>query len=98
VSLRVYLRPEAEADIDEAADWYERQRQGLGQGFLDEVLAALDRVSQNPETYPILHRGTRRVVIRRFPFAAFYRIEDDSIVVVAVMHGSRHPRRWMEPS
>ena len=30
------------------------------------------------------------------PFAVFYRVEDDSILVIAVMHGSRHPRRWKE--
>jgi len=38
VSYSVYLRPDAETDIEEAAKWYEKQREGLGDEFLDEVL------------------------------------------------------------
>lgn len=96
MSLTVYLRPEAEADIDEAAAWYERQRESLGHQFLEETLNAFERIAAGPEMYPALYRGTRRAVIHRFPFAVFYRVEDDSILVIAVMHGSRHPRRWKE--
>ncbi len=48
MSLKVHLRPEAEADIEDAASWYDRQRKGLGQEFLDDVLVALDTISENP--------------------------------------------------
>jgi plasmid stabilization system protein ParE len=44
--------------------------------------------------YPSVGRGARRTLIRRFPFGIYYRTEKDGIVVVAVMHGSRSPRRW----
>jgi plasmid stabilization system protein ParE len=94
VSLKVYLRPEAEADIEDAATWYDRQRKGLGQEFLDDVLVALDTISENPNIYPVVHRQSRRAVVRRFPFGIFYRVDEDSVVVLAVMHGSRHPRHW----
>ncbi|MCD5417498.1 type II toxin-antitoxin system RelE/ParE family toxin [Candidatus Bipolaricaulota bacterium] len=46
--------------------------------------------------YSVLHRQTCRAIMHRFPFGVFYRIEGDSIVVVAVLHGSRHPKRWKE--
>jgi plasmid stabilization system protein ParE len=52
VSLKVYLRPEAETDIEEAAIWYEEQRQGLGQEFLDDVLSLCETISENPAIYP----------------------------------------------
>ena len=94
MSLKVYLRPEAEADIEDAATWYDRQRKGLGQEFLDDVLVALDTISENPNIYPIMYRQSRRAVVRRFPFGIFYRVDEGSVVVLAVMHGSRHPRRW----
>jgi plasmid stabilization system protein ParE len=96
VSLTVHLRPEAEADLEDAAAWYERQREGLGQDFLDEALSTFENVSENPDIYPVVHRGTHRAVIRRFPFGVYCRAEKDSLVVVAVMHGSRHPRRWKQ--
>lgn len=98
MSFAVYVRPEARADIEQASAWYERQRAGLGGDFLDEVLDAFDRIADDPRIYPVVHRQTHRAVIHRFPFGAFYRIEDDTIVVLAVMHGSRHPRAWQQRS
>ncbi|MGR3178995.1 MAG: hypothetical protein ACUZ8E_13160 [Candidatus Anammoxibacter sp.] len=44
--------------------------------------------------YPVIHRYTRRSVIHRFPFGIFYRVEESSVVVVAVMHCSRHSQHW----
>ena len=94
MTLDVRLRPEAEQDLTEAAIWYEEQLPGLGNQFLDEVLAAFSSVADAPLMYPVVHRNTRRVLIHRFPFGVFYRVESNAIVVLAVMHGSRHPRRW----
>ena len=42
MNYRVHLRPDAETDIEEAATWYEKQRKGLGDEFLDEVLSAFE--------------------------------------------------------
>ncbi|MHB8425184.1 MAG: hypothetical protein ACYDB9_08540 [Gammaproteobacteria bacterium] len=47
-----------------------------------------------PLMYPIVYRNTRRALIHCFPFGVCYRIEINTIVVVAIMHGSRNPRRW----
>jgi plasmid stabilization system protein ParE len=96
VKYKVYVRPDAETDIEEAAIWYEKQRNGLGDEFLDEVLSAFKKISDNPLMYAVVHRHTRRVLIHRFPFAIYYRVEEDSLAVVAVMHGSRHPKQWQK--
>jgi plasmid stabilization system protein ParE len=94
VSYTVHIRHDAELDIEEAAFWYEKQREGLGDEFLDQIQAALRLMAENPYMFPIVHRHTRRALIKRFPFGIYFRIEQNSIVVVAVMHGSRHPKRW----
>lgn len=96
MSLPVRVRPEAARDLEDAAAWYEEQRGGLGQEFLDEVRRSLQRVAEQPELYPTMHRKTRRALTHRFPFGVFYRVEASSIVVVAVMHGSRDPQRWKQ--
>jgi len=96
VKYRVHLRADAETDIEEAATWYEIQRKGLGDEFLDEVLRTFKRISDNPYMYAVAHRHTRRALIHRFPFAICYRTEEESLVVVAVMHSSRHPKRWQK--
>ena len=96
MTLEVKLRPEAEEDLADATVWYEAQHQGLGQEFLDHALSAFESIAERPNMYPTVHRSTRRVLIHRFPFGTYYRIETESIVVVAVMHGSRNPRLWKE--
>jgi plasmid stabilization system protein ParE len=58
------------------------------------VLIALRSICERPNMYPSVGRGARRTLIRRFPFGIYYRTEKDGIVVVAVMHGIRSPRRW----
>jgi toxin ParE1/3/4 len=90
----VRLREEAERDLAAAASWYEQQRMGLGHEFLEEALASFRRIAEQPLTYPVLHRSTRRALMSRFPFGIYFRVEDERIVVFAVMHGSRHPHRW----
>ena len=90
----VRLREEADVDLAAAAGWYEQQRAGLGHEFLDEAVVALRLISRQPLLYPLVHRNTRRALMARFPFGIYYRIADEEIVVLAVMHGSRHPRRW----
>lgn len=90
----VRLREEADLDIADAASWYEEQREGLGGKFLDELLHIFGLIQENPLFYPLIRRNTRRAVMSRFPFAVFYRVVDHDLVVVAVMHGSRHPKAW----
>ena len=92
----IQVRPEAEDDLAEAALWYEAQRLGLGRRFLDEVEAVFAAIAERPLRFPPLHRQTRRALLHRFPYGVYYLAEADRIVVVAVMHARRHPRRWRE--
>ena len=55
----VRFQPRAEADAEEAATWYERQRPGLGAEFTLELDAAIAKVAQNPEAYRQQYRELR---------------------------------------
>ena len=92
--MRIVIRPAAAADIDEAFEWYENRREGLGREFLEAVDAGIASVNSNPVMYQVVHREIRRVLIHQFPFGIFYRIYGDVIVVIACMHGRRDPTRW----
>ena len=93
--MRPYVvRPAAAEDIRRAYTWYERARPGLGEEFLVEVRAAIGPVVTAPESYPVLHRETRRALIRRFPYGLFYRVVDEIVVFVACTHTRREPERW----
>ena len=62
--------------------------------FLDEITNNCNNILKNPKMYPVVYRSIRRATIQRFPFGIYYQIEEESIVVIAVMHGSRHPKLW----
>lgn len=94
MTLEIRLRPEAELDLEDAAIWYEQQCAGLGHQFLDEAAASLSSIAASPLLYPLVHRNTRRALMRRFPFGVYYQIDTSTVIVVAIMHGSRNPSRW----
>jgi plasmid stabilization system protein ParE len=88
------LRPQAEAELLDARDWYEEQRAGLGGAFATEVDLALARIVQTPLAYRRVQGETRRALGRRFPYAIYFHATPDEIVVLGVIHGRRHPQRW----
>jgi plasmid stabilization system protein ParE len=96
MSLPVVLRLEARAEFDGAFDWYEQQRPGLGVDFVTQVQAVLDRISATPELYAQVFQDVRRAVVQRFPYAVFYKIEPQQVVVLAVFHSRRDPKIWQE--
>jgi plasmid stabilization system protein ParE len=96
MSLAIVFRPEAEADVLTAHDWYEQQQSGLGGAFSDALILALVRIESMPRMYAIVFRETRRAKLRTFPYLVYYRVLADRIEVIAVLHGSRDPRLWQE--
>jgi hypothetical protein len=68
----------------------QRKTDGLGQHFLDRVDQALDRIALNPAGYPKIAGENRRCNLERFPYALWFKIENDA-VVVACLHAKRSP-------
>lgn len=64
--------------------------------FLDELDRAIDRIGQNPEQYPRHDFGTRRIVLRRFPFVIVFRDAAAGLEIIAIAHGRRCPGYWRE--
>ena len=88
------LRPAAAADIEDAYQWYERRRNGLGDEFLASVSSCLESIAWQPEQYPEVYRHTRRALLQRFPYGIFYRISSDDVLVIACFHARRNPKLW----
>lgn len=90
------IAPAAEQDIAEAYAWYESQRVGLGEDFLDSVDACIVAICRNPQMRPVVHEQYRRSLVRRFPYAIFYEQAGSVVTVYAVFHTSRDPGKWRQ--
>jgi toxin ParE1/3/4 len=89
--LPLELLPEAVADIREAREWYEEKRLNLGDEFVARLNECLDQIEGRPLTFPVVRKSIRRAVLDRFPYCVHFVVREDMIVVIAVLHGSRHP-------
>lgn len=89
---RVIVRARAKRDIREASVWYRNISSDLGNDFLASVDDAISLARRHPLAFHLVHRTFRRVLLRRFPYALFYQLGDDRIIVVAVLHQARDPQ------
>ena len=90
------IRPEAQGDLLEAAEWYESHQPGLGERFIDALGKLIERITAFPLQFPELDEGVRRALLHRFPYAVYFVMANDGIVVIAVLHQRRHPDTWKE--
>ena len=93
---RLIIRPEAEAEMAEAFDWYEEHVPGLGHEFLRAVEAVFNAIVRQPKQFAMVHRSARRALVRRFPYEVVFVDDDARVVVLSVFHAKRNPKRWQE--
>jgi plasmid stabilization system protein ParE len=91
---RLLAGPDADLDVAAAFQWYENERRGLGLEFLEQLGAAYDHIADGPLGYQDLESGIRRAVLRRFPYAVYFSVENDVVVILAVLHATRDPAVW----
>jgi hypothetical protein len=70
--------------------FYERQERGLGDYFLDSLYSDVDSLQLYAGVHQ-KHGKYHRVLSRRFPFAIYYRHNEDVVVVHAVLDCRRSP-------
>lgn len=92
----VSLTSVAEEEFTKAAEYYERQREGLGEEFVSEVLRTAEILRDFPKIGTPIDPPFRSFQIRRFPYSLVYREDADELVVVAIAHNSRQPDYWRD--
>ena len=86
---------EAEQELAEAIAWYDAQRPGLGLRFQEAVEASVLFIRRFPRSGSRYDRqGTRKHVMRGFPYNIFFLELTDAIWIVAVAHQRRRPGYW----
>lgn len=92
--MRLIHHPDAEAELIEAAQFYERRVPALGAQFLEAADRAVDDILQAPERWRIIEGDVRLYRMDRFPYAICYRILPGHLHILAFKHDSRHPDYW----
>jgi len=86
--------PAANSELREISRWYDKQRFGLGVDFLLCAEEALDVIRRNPQAYQKVTATVARKLMMRFPYGIFFRLRNEIIEVIAVMHNHRDPVSW----
>jgi plasmid stabilization system protein ParE len=94
--MKMRILSVARREAEEATDHYENEREGLGSEFIDSLEEALKRVELFPSAWSKLDDNCRRCRLKRFPYGAVFRVHEDTIYVLAVMHLHRKPGYWRE--
>jgi hypothetical protein len=88
------ILPEVSLDVSEAATWYDEEGYvGLGDRFIGTYYAYLSHLQQSGEIYRMVYSEFRRILLRPFPYALYYRYHGDLVVVSPVIHAARSPQR-----
>ena len=92
----IAFHPDVAEDIHTSYIWYEEQLQNLGKRFLAELEDGYDSIQRFPETWANFQYGFKRYILTQFPFSIIYKVLNNNIFVVAVMHNSRKPNYWTD--
>lgn len=94
ITRRLIFTPGAEADIKESVVWYDSQKTGLGDKFVDEIDSISIRILKNPDQFPEVLPKIHKAILKKFPFSIFFVFSNIGIHVIAVFHNSRSPQIW----
>jgi toxin ParE1/3/4 len=92
--MKYVFHPEALTEYAEAVQYYAQQRHELAQAFINAVEDAVYQIRESPHRWSLFDEDIRRCLTRKFPYGILYTIEQDYILILAVMHCSREPGYW----
>ena len=93
--MKYYFNPHARQELKDATLYFDNIDPALGKGFAAEVERAISLILRFPEAWPRVTRSARRCRTQTFPYALLYRIWDEQVEILAVMHLSRRPGYWI---
>lgn len=94
MSLPIILEDDAQAEYDEAFDWYDARSAVKAVEFEQAVEAVLTRIGAQPRAHAVVYKDVRRALVRGFPYCVYYAEEPQQVVVISVFHTSRDPAIW----
>ena len=85
------VKAEANIEIIDAYLFYEENRTGLGEEFLEHLETYFNRITKNPKHFPQKRQPYREAFIKRFPFLIIYEISGDKVIIYSVFNTWQNP-------
>ena len=85
----------AERELNDAAQYYDREQAGLGAAFIADVQRCTDAILEHSEAGLVIRGRVRRRLCRRFRYGVLYTIRPETVRVLAVMNLRRRPMYWV---
>jgi toxin ParE1/3/4 len=93
----ITFHDEAAADYDCAFEWYLERSANAAIRFDEAVVQGLTDIARGPQRWPRGSYGTRRFLLRGFPYLLIYREASVEVIrILAVAHTSRRPEYWKQ--
>jgi plasmid stabilization system protein ParE len=92
--VNLVLRPAAVADLQAARKYYEEAGPGLAEDLVENLDRLFARLHAFPKSAPLVagYEPVRRALLRRFPYAVFYRPAATQIDILRIVHTAQSPR------
>ena len=91
MTYNIVLQEEAVLEMQEAFEWYENKKIGLGYEFLATIELCFKKLSLHPNHFTYINERYRRIKTDRFPFLIVYETEESNVYIIAIRHAKRKP-------
>jgi plasmid stabilization system protein ParE len=89
--VKIKILRSAKKDLQESYHFYELQQEGIGSYFLEALSTDIESLKLYRGLHPVFFDGYHRLLSKRFPFAVYYKIENEEIRVYAVVDCRKNP-------
>lgn len=91
---QIIISEAAEQDIREAFEWYELQKDDLGNAFKEQVEKALVSLKTNPLKHQIRYKSIRIYFLKKFPYGIHFNVKENQVLILAIFHTALNPKKW----
>jgi hypothetical protein len=92
MTYNIRFLPEVEEDLFAGFSWYEDKARGLGEEFLRIFYASSNYLTRNALIYKKVYGDFCRLLLRRFPYAIYFLIDNNEVIILGLFHCARDPR------
>ena len=92
--MKFFFHPQAEAELNDAVEYYDLCEFGLGLEFAEEVYSTIRRILEYPSASPEASKNARRCLVNRFPYGVIYQEKPNLIRVIAIANLHKRPSYW----